>query len=463
MHSVDLIFLLACTVVNPVCWLVLQEIKIVHEFQADDEVINRHGIDGTDYQRLLIMRTVGAEAYALASSFNLNIKQRIIMMNKEKTRQRRLIWLLMLVPLLGMTSVLFARTDNKADMIESELNDSFDPVQTSKLTQDGFIVGKVIDNDGPIADARVSVINLNGTVSYSSTTDSEGGFVLRTSNRDFTVIVSKPGYAAVMCLIQSDEPVIKLTKDNNLDPAVESIPYEPLPDDVYMVVDEAPDFPGGVVSLLTYLRNNIKYPAECRENNIQGRVIITFTVDTDGTVTDAYVAKSCNPLLDAEALRVISGMPQWTPGKNKGETVKVQYSVPLNFRLDTPGDEQRQPDWLVLHIADGNRMGVSVSGDHQAEAGSVYYMLTGMQSDENNVRRFMDSQGGGVIAGADDIESAIKDLFDGKIANMVVPKTDDNYKKMRAILDRYPDKMVLDTFLGIDELRERGWNIQTVE
>lgn len=79
-HYFDLVFLLACTVVNPVCWLIMKEIKIVHEYEADDEVISRYGIAERDYQRLLIMRTVGAEAYALASSFNLNIKQRIIMM-----------------------------------------------------------------------------------------------------------------------------------------------------------------------------------------------------------------------------------------------------------------------------------------------------------------------------------------------------------------------------------------------
>ena len=120
MHSVDLIILLACTIFNPVCWLVLKEIKIVHEFEADDEVINRYGIHEQDYQRLLLIRAVGAEAYALASSFNLNIKKRIIMMNKKKTLKRRLIWLLLLVPMLGMTSVLFAHTE-EAVIIENDL------------------------------------------------------------------------------------------------------------------------------------------------------------------------------------------------------------------------------------------------------------------------------------------------------------------------------------------------------
>ncbi len=116
MHSADLVFLLACTIINPVCWLVLQEIKIIHEYQADHEVINRYGIRNCDYQKLLIMRTVGAEAYALASSFNLNIKKRIIMLNKNQSRKRRLMWLLLLIPMLGMTSVLFARTEKAVNL-----------------------------------------------------------------------------------------------------------------------------------------------------------------------------------------------------------------------------------------------------------------------------------------------------------------------------------------------------------
>ena len=139
LHSVDLVFLLACTVVNPVCWLVLQEIKIVHEFEADNEVITRYGIRNSDYQKLLIMRTVGAEAYAMASSFNLNIKKRIIMMNKNKTRRRRLMWLLLLVPMLGVTSVLFARSEKSLDI---------DPlgIKIGTENNDGTLIkGKVVD------------------------------------------------------------------------------------------------------------------------------------------------------------------------------------------------------------------------------------------------------------------------------------------------------------------------------
>lgn len=120
LHSADLVFLLACTIVNPVCWLVLQEIKIVHEYEADHEVITHYGIRNGDYQKLLIMRTVGAEAYALASSFNLNIKKRIIMLNKNQTGKSRLMWLLILIPMLGITSVLFARTEKAINLDDNQ-------------------------------------------------------------------------------------------------------------------------------------------------------------------------------------------------------------------------------------------------------------------------------------------------------------------------------------------------------
>jgi hypothetical protein len=135
LHSIDLVVLLACTIVNPVCWLVLQEIKIVHEYEADDEVINRYGIQEQDYQRLLLIKAVGAEAYALASSFNLNIKKRIIMMNKNKTRKSRLIWLLLLVPMLGVTSVLFARTEKAVNLDDKLRFSSADAEMSVRLPE----------------------------------------------------------------------------------------------------------------------------------------------------------------------------------------------------------------------------------------------------------------------------------------------------------------------------------------
>lgn len=109
---------------------------------------------------------------------------------------------------------------------------------------------------------------------------------------------------------------------------------EPEEEEIFMVVEDAPEFPGGTQALLDYLRKNIKYPAICRENNIQGRVLVSFVVNKDGAIVDPEVVKGVNPSLDKEALRVISGMPKWKPGSQRGKPVRVKYTVPVNFRLN---------------------------------------------------------------------------------------------------------------------------------
>ncbi len=365
LHSVDLVFLLACTVVNPVCWLVLQEIKIVHEFEADNEVITRYGIRNSDYQKLLIMRTVGAEAYALASSFNLNIKKRIIMLNKNQTRRRRLMWLLLLIPMLGMTSVLFARTEKKADMIELENIYPTDADLSAKLAQDGYLIGKVIDDNGPVVGARVSVINLNGMISYTSLTDQDGNFILREYNPENMIRINKTGYKEFKGIINSNDPVISLTKLNENGYASNTGDSQ-LIEAPEMEADELPEFPGGTASLLEYLRKTIKYPAVCRENNVQGRVIVSFTIDTDGSITDAEVVRSVDPLLDAEALRTISQMPAWKPGRKNGNIVKVRYSVPINFRLDGSPARSSSPQWIYLY---------DITGSDEDEIGRIMMSL----------------------------------------------------------------------------------------
>ena len=105
-------------------------------------------------------------------------------------------------------------------------------------------------------------------------------------------------------------------------------------DTEFLVVEDQPEFPGGTAALLEYLRKNIKYPAICRENNIQGRVLVTFIVNKDGAIVEPEVVKSVNPSLDKEALRVISQMPNWKPGSQRGKPVRVKYTVPVNFRLN---------------------------------------------------------------------------------------------------------------------------------
>ena len=136
-----------------------------------------------------------------------------------------------------------------------------------------------------------------------------------------------------------EEDIMASTEDNvewvDLDDYdVVEVEPEPEEEEIFMVVEDQPEFPGGTAALLEYLRKNIKYPAICRENNIQGRVLVTFIVNKDGAIVEPEVVKSVNPSLDKEALRVISTMPNWKPGSQRGKPVRVKYTVPVNFRLN---------------------------------------------------------------------------------------------------------------------------------
>jgi len=109
---------------------------------------------------------------------------------------------------------------------------------------------------------------------------------------------------------------------------------EEIPSEVFVVVEEMPKFPGGDEELLKFIASNIEYPTFAKENNIQGKIIARFIVGTDGTVSNAEILHKVDPLLDAEALRVINLLPKWQPGKQGGKPVNVWYAIPINFHLN---------------------------------------------------------------------------------------------------------------------------------
>ena len=127
---------------------------------------------------------------------------------------------------------------------------------------------------------------------------------------------------------------------NNLKmPKKHKVQQKEVPQDIFDVVEVMPQFPGGAPKLFEYLSQNIRYPKEAMESNTQGRVIVSFVVCKDGSICDAKVVKSVSPALDAEGLRVISNMPNWTPGTQSGKAVNVKYTVPISFRLDGKAKE----------------------------------------------------------------------------------------------------------------------------
>ncbi len=121
------------------------------------------------------------------------------------------------------------------------------------------------------------------------------------------------------------------------DIAVAPPPPAPKPEvatKIFDVVEEMPSFPGGNGALMSYLASNIKYPVVAQENGVQGRVIVSFVVERDGSISDVRVARSVDPSLDREAQRVVKSMPRWKPGKQNGSAVRVKYTVPVVFRLE---------------------------------------------------------------------------------------------------------------------------------
>ena len=148
--------------------------------------------------------------------------------------------------------------------------------------------------------------------------------------------------AEVLNIVEDDADIEETTIVSNEDQAefveiTDDVPIvveEPEEEDqIFQVVEEDATFPGGTAELMKYLQKNIKYPSICQEQGIQGRVIVQFVVEKDGSITDVQVIKAINPYLDKEAVRVVSTMPKWSPGKQAGKPVRVFFTLPVVFRL----------------------------------------------------------------------------------------------------------------------------------
>ena len=126
--------------------------------------------------------------------------------------------------------------------------------------------------------------------------------------------------------------ILKVTQRVETEP-VKAEPKPEVENKVFDVVEQMPSFPGGPSALMQYLSSNIKYPVVAQENGVQGRVVVSFVVERDGSITDVQVARSVDPSLDREAQCVVRNMPRWIPGKQNGQAVRVKYNVPVAFRL----------------------------------------------------------------------------------------------------------------------------------
>ena len=137
-------------------------------------------------------------------------------------------------------------------------------------------------------------------------------------------------------------PAVKSTIKTGKITAERSAPKKVFKGKVYDLVDEMPSFPGGLEELYKWIDNNVQYPAVAWENGIEGRVILKFIVEKDGSLSDSTVIHSVHPMVDREALRLVGQMPKWNPGKRAGIPVRVRYCLPIKFKLGESKPNQKK-------------------------------------------------------------------------------------------------------------------------
>ena len=282
-HSWDVLLVDILTALqwfNPAIWMLRSDLRAIHEYEADGAVLSQ-GINARQYQYLLITKAGGIGGYSLVNGISHStLKNRITMMTNKTSKSSHLLKLLALLPIVGIALALNAET----------------------------VTDVVYKGDEPQKQVPVKKGKKNATIKT-------GG------NQDIQIIETVVDTDDQKKVEGTAMPVIKGTVTPGDEPAFE-------------VVEEMPQFPGGMAALMEFLSKNISYPKEAFEANKQGRVLATFVIETDGSISEAKVVKSVDPSLDEEALRVINAMPNWTPGKQSGKVVRVKYTVPINFRLD---------------------------------------------------------------------------------------------------------------------------------
>ena len=367
-HSWDLLLVDVCTLsqwFNPVVWLLKRELRTLHEYEADEAVI-MGGIDTKEYQRLLIKEAVGTRLYSMANNLNhSSLKKRITMMLRKKSNPWARAKYLYVLPLAAASVAVFARPEvsNKLDEISS--------AKVSELTSiakaDGVksvespsrkivtVSGKVINEKSrkPISGVNIWVSNPSDGRILAAVVSQDGkfsldcyeGLVIRFSfigMQEQKVIIPQGG-ARSMIVTMKEEPysleemmVVSYAPEKDSYPVPEptqTLSTSSNEECVFVVVESAPEFPGGMSELMKFLQKNIKYPTVAQQAGVQGKVIVEFVVKKDGSVSDIKVVRSVNPELDAEAMRVISIMPKWKPGEQRGKAVDAKYEMPIVFRL----------------------------------------------------------------------------------------------------------------------------------
>ena len=314
-HSLDTLFSelfsIACWF-NPFAWLMKQEVRMNLEYLADESVLS----DGNarksyQYHLLGLAYRQPNESTKIANNFNLlPLKKRIKMMNKRRTSEIGKAKYLLFAPLAGALLMV-----SNIESVAREIGEQIPEVaEVQQKAEQALNADVAVAN--PMAKDAVEMMN-----------PAEAEEMEADKAAEAALIAVEQAKQAAEEKVKTKPQTDTTKKKNSWDCIPETMPY----------------FPGGNVLMLKYLADNIKYPASAVKAKKQGRVIVGFIVQKDGSITHAKIVRSIDPELDAEALRVVKGMPKWTPGTQLGKPVSVKYALPVKFSLQkdaTPGKKK---------------------------------------------------------------------------------------------------------------------------
>ena len=298
LHSLDTLFSelfsLACWF-NPFAWLMKQEVRMNLEYLADESVLS----DGNarksyQYHLLGLAYRQPKDSTKIANNFNLlPLKKRIKMMNKRRTSEIGKAKYLLFAPLAGALLMV-----SNIESVAREIGEQFPEVAEVQQKAEQA---------------------LNADVAVANPTAEEAKAAAEAKK-------AEEAKAAELAKSEAEQKAEAKASDA-------TAPADTTKNVVYDVTETLPQFPGGQGVMMKYLAANIKYPASAVKAKKQGRVIVSFVIQKDGSVTNARIVKSVDPELDAEALRIVKAMPNWTPGTQDGKPVDVNYTIPVVFSL----------------------------------------------------------------------------------------------------------------------------------
>lgn len=345
-HSWDVLLLTLVQMVqwwNPLAYMAGISLRDVHEYEADDYVL-RQGVSASAYQMLLLKKAVGYGSYTFANNFNHSLtKKRITMMRKSKSNPWMRSKALYVIPVAALALSAFA-TPEIVSPIEGMVS------EPESKGMENYLTGQAAMEENrqnaatmeilktPVAGNRLPA---DATYYVDGEKMERGIAVRRIVDGREVVLITRKGENG-----KETVTVVGSSKNDAVDEAKALLRKEGVQqlnvknesandnDSIYNVVSENAEFPGGDVALSDWMRKNMKYPEECRKQGIQGRVVISFVVNKDGSIVDLETVRSPHPALAEEGLRVVKSMPKWKPAKENGKVVRSRFNVPIMFRLD---------------------------------------------------------------------------------------------------------------------------------